>query len=378
MRFCARNCTGVFVLIAALAGCVHDQASGKAVDSAGGRTGADSTAAAGSASAAAAVPVRMAVVTSGIVSEVVSGPGRTDALDIQKLRAPFTGTLEMLRVVIGDRVQSGETIGSIISQTSQAELTGAQVMLRDASTPAQRSDAERAVELAKRNLIQTPLHAPRGGVVVSRGASQGDLVTQGDSIVSIASAGSIVFIARIAQSDLRRIRPGLRATIDAPGRALIADGNVHGFLPSDTSAMSVPVRIDLRNDITAVPIGMFGTAHIVVGQRNAAAIVPAAALLRDDVNGITRIAVVAADGRAHWVTVTVGIQQGDAIEITAPSLAPGSRVIVSGQVGLPDGSRVREAGDSSDAAPKKTVSSLTGVTTERSAMAASRNVATTS
>jgi multidrug efflux pump subunit AcrA (membrane-fusion protein) len=221
-------------------------------------------------------------------------------------------------------------------------------MLRSATTPTQRLDAERALELARRNLIQAPLHAPRAGVVISRGASQGDLVSQADSIVSIASANSIVFIARIAQSELARVHAGQRATIDAPGLAVQPEGTVHGLLPADTSAMSVPVRIDLRSS-GVVPIGIFGTAHITVGERRDVSIVPVTALLRDDINGTSRVAIVTAGNRTHWIDVSVGIQQGRNVEITSPPLAPGTRVIVSGQVGLPEGSRVRQT--ARDSAP---------------------------
>ena len=344
------------LLLAALVGCSRGQTPGETSESASAqREGAAPVASRDSV--VAATPVHMALVTRGTLALIVSGPGRTDALDLQKVRAPFTGTLESLRVVIGDRVQSGQEIGAVVSQASQAALTGAQVMLREAKTPAERSDAERALELAKQNLIQTPLRAPRAGVVVSRGASQGDLVSQGDSIVTIASASSIVFITRIAQSDLARIRPGQRVTVDAPGRTLAVEGIVHGLLPADTSAMSVPVRIDLSASGVVVPIGLFGTAHITVGARADVSVVPVAALLRDDVNGTSRVAVVASDGRAHWVAVEVGVQQGDAVEIKSPQLPPHSRVIVSGQVGLPDGSHVREAAaDSATVAPDRATS----------------------
>lgn len=307
------------------------------------------TAAAGDS--VAATPVHMATVTRGNLAEIVSGPGRTEALDVQKVRAPFIGTLAALDVVIGDQVESGQVVGAVISQASQSALAGAEVMLRAATTPLQRSDAERAVELAKQNLVQAPLHAPRAGIVVSRGASQGDLLSQGDSIISVATANSIVFVARVAQSDVARIKPGQRATIEAPGRAVAAAGTVHGLLPADTSAMSVPVRIDLLPSAGAMPIGLFGMAHITVDQRTGVTIVPASAVLRDDINGITRMAVVAADGRAHWVTASVGIQRGDAVEITSPVLQPGTRVILSGQVGLPEGSHVREV--SADSSSKK-------------------------
>lgn len=341
-RFLDRAASRALLLVV-LGGCSRGQSSDGTPASAAAQAGRENTAAAGDSGGVAATPVHTAVVTRGRLAVIVSGPGRTDALDVQKVRAPFAGTLGSLSVVIGDRVQGGQEIGTVISQTSEAALSGARVMLRDAKTSTQRSDAERALELAQTNLIQTPLRAPRAGVVISRGASQGDLVSPGDSIVSIASASSIVFVAHIAQSDLARIRPGQRATIDAPGRTVAADGIVHGLLPADTSAMSVPVRIDLPASGSVVPIGLFGTAHITVGQRVDVPIVPAAAILRDDVNGTSRVAVVEPDGRAHWVSVAVGVQQADSVELLSPKLAPGIRVIVSGQVGLPDGSRVIEA-----------------------------------
>ena len=298
--------------------------------------------------AAEATPVRVAIAVRGSMARIVAGPGRTDALDVQKVRAPFTGTLESLHVAIGDHVRGGQLLGTVVAQASQAALAGAEAMTRAASTPAQRSDAARALELAKSNIVQTPLRAPRAGTVVSRGASQGDLVSQGDSIVSIASAGSIVFLARIAQLDIARIRPGQPAEIVFPGRPAPLRGVVHGLLPADTSAMTVPVRIDVLAGNT-VPIGLFGTAHITVGAASNVTIVPRAALLRDDVSGITRMAVISSKDVAHWITVTTGLQRGDSVEITSPPITAGERVILSGQVGLPEGSRVRVVTDSGQA-----------------------------
>jgi len=122
---------------------------------------------------------------------------------------------------------------------------------------------------------------------------------------------------------------------------------VHGLLPADTnSVMTVPVRVDFSTNLqtAGAPIqtGLFGTAEIIVGERFAVPIVPMAAVLRDDISGISRVALVTSAGKAHWVTVTTGATQGGGVEIKTPALAPGQRVIVSGQVGLPEGSKVRE------------------------------------
>jgi RND family efflux transporter MFP subunit len=289
----------------------------------------------------------MTVVERGNIAITVTGPGRTDALDLQKIRAPFTGVLTLLHIAVGDHVSAGQVVAAVVNQPSQAALIGAEAMLRSASTPAQRSDAERALVLARQNLVATQLRAPRAGVVISRGASQGDLVSQGDSILTIASAGSTVFVARIAQGDLAQVRLGQRANVNLPGQLGAVPGLVHGLLPADTnSVMTVPVRIDFSTNLqtAGAPIqtGLFGTAEIIVGERFAVPIVPAAAVLRDDISGISRVALVTSAGKAHWVTVTTGASQSGGVEIKTPALAPGQRVIVSGQVGLPEGSNVRE------------------------------------
>lgn len=328
----------VIALVVAVCSC--SRGADAAADSSASTSGADTT-------VAAATPVHMALVELGNVAVVVSGPGQTSALDLQKIRAPFTGILTSLRAVVGERVRSGEIIGSVVSQPSQAALSGAQSMLRAAGTPAERNDAERALTLARQNLVQTPLRVFKSGIIVSRGASQGDMVSEGDSIVSVVAAGSIAFIGRIAQNDLAHVRPGQRAMVTLPGQTLPTTGIVHGLLPADTSGgMTVPLRIDLQGSpaVAGAPIqtGLFGTAQIIVGEHRSVSTVPAEAVLRDDIRGTSRIAVVTSNGKAHWITVITGITQGDRVEIVSPALAPGQRVIVSGQVGLPDGSRVRD------------------------------------
>ncbi|HKJ92295.1 MAG TPA: hypothetical protein VJ957_03955, partial [Longimicrobiales bacterium] len=70
-------------------------------------------------------------------------------------------------------------------------------------------------------------------------------------------------------------------------------------------------------------------------------VVPAASVLRDDVTGVSRVALVKPDGTGHWVVVQTGVQQGDQVQILSPRLTPGTRVITDGQVGLPEGATVQ-------------------------------------
>ncbi len=326
--------------IAALAGALTACARGAAKTSSNGSVDSAKTAS-DSGSDSSATPVTMGSVSRANLVVTVSGPGETDAVQDERVRAPFTGVLVSLDVNLGDHVVQGQTIGAIVSQNSEAALQGARSMLRSARSAAERLDAERALALAEHDLVRTPLRAQKGGVVIARPASPGELVAQGDSIVSIAATGSMVFYADIPQSDLARVRPGQPARVELAARPQPIRGVVHAVLPADTgSTVSMRVRIDLIPAAIPVTVGLFGTAHITVAEHLNAIAVPKSALLRDDITGQTKVALVTPQNEAHWVTVTPGISDSAWAEILSPPLRVGQRVITTGQVGLPDSTHV--------------------------------------
>lgn len=305
---------------------------------AGCRKAEDPSSAAASSQAqspAPATPVKVARVERATLSEVVSAPGRTAALVQQKLRAPFSGTLTDLRVAEGDVVRRGQVLGAMVARDSEAALSGAREMTRQASTPEEKRDAQRALALAERNLVRRPLVASWSGAVASRAASAGDRLAEDQEILTIEDTGSLVFLADVSQADLANVRPGQPASIELAGRPAIP-GTVHAALPSANPAdFTGSVRLDLSGASPNTTLGLFGTARITVGERAGVAVVPDAAILRDDVTGVSRVALVDHD-KAHWVAVRTGLHEGGRTEITQPVLPEGQPVIVSGLVGLPE------------------------------------------
>lgn len=308
-----------------------------------GRRGGGDTASSPAASPAVpeATPVTVAKVERRTLHRTVTASGRTIALVEQKIRAPFDGTVDELDVVVGDHVTAGQQVGSIVSRESEAALRGAREMLRQADGAAARADAERAVELARRNLVAAPLEASASGVVVVRDASAGDRVAQNQELLTLSAADSIVFRAEIAQSDLPDLRSGERVRIDLTGRDQVASGVVRGILAgAETSDVTAPYRIDFAPPLDGLWPGLFGHARISVEEHRDVPAVPAEAVLTDDVSGVSRLGLVTGEARVHWVEVETGLTDGGWAEILTPRLDPGSRVVVSGQVGLPEGARV--------------------------------------
>ena len=285
-------------------------------------------------------PVRVAAAEKTTIPLFVSGPGKTAAIAQQKVRAPFAGTLVALSVVDGDRVRRGQVIGTVVAKESEAALSGAEEMLRQAATPADRGDAERALGLARKNLVPRPLLATVDGSVLAHTANAGDRVSEDQEIVTISEAGSVVFLADLPQTELSRIHAGQEAAVELAGGVKPAPGTVHSVMPSANPVdFTAPVRIDLRGGQDHVEIGLFGTARIRVGERPGAIVVPSAAVLRDDVTGSSRVCL-AVNGKAHWVDVVAGASQDGKTEIVSPPIATGQAVIVSGLVGLPEGKPV--------------------------------------
>ena len=229
----------------------------------------------------------------------------------------------------------------MVARDSEAALFGAHTMERQATTDGERAAAERALELARDNLVARPLVASLSGRVSALSTAAGSHVTADQELLTLTAADSLIFRAEVAQSDLGAVRPGEDATVEVAGGAAPFPARVRGLLAPDAGAaagdLTAPVRIDFTGSDVPPAEGLYGTAHVVVATHRDVPVVPLAALLVDDVAGTRRIATVGDGGNLHWVEVETGLEDAERVEIVTPRLDPGTRVVVSGQVGLEEG-----------------------------------------
>jgi multidrug efflux pump subunit AcrA (membrane-fusion protein) len=287
------------------------------------------------------VPVHIAQVTARRFEDVVRASGAWKSAAELPVAAPFAGVVSGLGVHAGDVVRAGASVGTLESQESHAALEGARLMVRTARDAAARDEARRALRLAERERVQVPLVAPQAGVVLRRSAEPGSQVAAGAEVVAIVPWASVVFQAHVPGGQNARVRPGQRAVIEEEGRPA-RDAVVQRTLPAaDPADQSTLVWLVPERAAPAPQLERFGTAVITVGVPRVLPGVPDSAVVQDDLTGADRIAVVDPSSRAHWTVVTLGPGSGGWHALVAPSLAPGTRVIVEGQRGLPDSTQVR-------------------------------------
>jgi len=289
---------------------------------------------------AAVVPVRTAAVEARTFTDAVEAPGQWRSSGDVSLPAPFAAVVESLGPKLGDRVAAGDTVGMLVTRESRSAVRGAELLLREAHDPAARTEAERAAALARRDLVRVPIVAPRTGVVTKRDAEPGGEVGDGAEVLAITPIEGIVFEARLPAAAAQLVRTGMTGvvrTVGEPDREV----RVTRVLPA-ASASDQATLVWLAPMGGATPLlDRFGTAAMKTSGARQSPAVPAAAVVENDLDGSARVVVVGADSTATWTPVRLGASAEGWRELVGGTLAPGALVVVEGQRGLPDRTRVK-------------------------------------
>jgi len=319
----------IVALAIALPGCGHE--AGHEPGGAGGDSAVEPVA-----------EVRLGALETRSFADEVVASGQWRSAGELVIAAPFDGVVDSVAVRPGDRVSGGATLAVMLTNESDAAERGAEVMLREARDPAARAEAERALALARREVVRVPIAAARAGLVSRRAVEPGTRVTQSAELLRLVPASELVFEARVPASAAARLHPGQSATVVESAHAP-RTARVERVLPNAGSGDQSTLCWLARDDQAEVPdLDRFGTARITLGPPRRAVGVRDSAVVEDDLTGTTRIARVGADGRLQWLTVTLGPPDQGWRELRPPSpdLPVGTRVVIEGQRGLADGVRV--------------------------------------
>lgn len=284
----------------------------------------------------------------GMVTRVLVEPGQ------------WVGAGQTL-AVIERNVQSQQAQGQAASievaradaRLAQQELDRAQALVSrgfvskadvDRRTAA-RDAANARIRVAQAQLGETrarigrlDIRAPAAGLVLERNVEAGQVVGGGSgALFRIAQGGQMELLARLAESDLNRIRAGIPAIVTPVGSTQTFTGQVWQVSPVvDPQARQGEARIALAYNPALRP-GGFASATINAGSVDAA-LLPESAVLNDDRGSY--VYVVGRDNVVQRRAVTVG-SVVDAGVVVSKGLSGNERVVMAAGAFLTPGEKIR-------------------------------------
>ncbi len=205
--------------------------------------------------------------------------------------------------------------------------------LENVANAQQLATYENTLKVKQRQLEKMTITAPFEGVVSAVYARPGDLISAGSPLAVLISTSRTVE-AKISEENFAGIKLGEKASVRFLGYGNWQyDATVTKILPTaDPETQRYIVHLDVKIDKAKLIPGITGEVSIVVGEREAKAIIPRRALFGSNV-------LVVADGRVHLRTVETGYVSMTAVEVLK-GLKAGDEVIVDELDRFRDGDRV--------------------------------------
>jgi RND family efflux transporter MFP subunit len=215
-------------------------------------------------------------------------------------------------------------------EDARRDAAEAEAALQQAQSAVTASDA-----LADRATVR----ATFAGVVAKRWHNPGDLVdaSASDPVLRVIDPDALQVLAAVPVAALPRVARGQPARITAPGlEGPVAGRVVARPVQVDPGQPTADVRVAFAHP-AGLPAGAAVAVAIVVETRQAAVLIPSAAVVHDGDD--TSVFVVGTDNTAHRRAVVPGLTAASRTEIVK-GVAAGDRVVVRGQDELPDGAAV--------------------------------------
>ncbi len=240
------------------------------------------------------------------------------------------------------------TVEALDNARTAAESLRAQIAAANEQVKA----ADAQVAVAQQDVDNCTVRAPFGGVVVSKDAQRGEMVSPISAgggftrtgIATIVDMASIEIEVDVSESYIARVVPGQRvdAVLDAYPEWHIP-ASVRTVIPTaDRQKATVKVRISFdKLDPRILPdmgVKVSFLADEKAGTPAAPrALIPSSAVRQDDGR---QVVFVVKDGKAERRAVSLGAQRGADVEVTA-GIAAGDVVVVNGPSELRDGQPVK-------------------------------------
>ncbi len=197
--------------------------------------------------------------------------------------------------------------------------------------------AKAHVETAAVQLSYAQVTSPISGVVSERLVYPGEMASSGMPLLSIVDISQVVARANIPVKEASYIKVGRQARLAGP------DGDIPGTVTVVSPAVdptTTTVQVWVKADNPGEKLKPGATIHvsIVAETIQNTIVVPTSALLNGD-DGGQKVMVIDKDSKAHEHIVSLGVRQGDRVQVVS-GLQEGDQVVTSGGLGLEDKAKV--------------------------------------
>jgi HlyD family secretion protein len=212
----------------------------------------------------------------------------------------------------------------------------------------QLSSAEGKLKGAEAQVAYSEIHSPINGVVTDRPLFAGETAAAGAPLLTVMDTSSLLAKTHMAQSVVQQMKVGDEAQVQVPGIQDPVPARVSLISPAlDPGSTTVEVWLKIDNRAGKLKVGTPVKAQITGRTAENAWKIPNSAVLAAQ-DGSKSVMVVGSDGAAHKKAVTLGISDGEDVQVLS-GLAPSDNVITGGAYGLDENTKVKvgpaEGGD---------------------------------
>ncbi|KAF5079102.1 efflux RND transporter periplasmic adaptor subunit [Anaerotignum sp.] len=204
------------------------------------------------------------------------------------------------------------------------------------------------LDVLKKQISDCTVTSPMSGVIVSRNIERGSYASPTVPAYVIMDLSTIKVEVGVSEQAVNNIKLGdevqvnMSAASDTP-----LTGKVSTISPASSQSGTYTVKIELNNKDGVIKSGMLADVSFISKKADNVIVLPISTVITKD--GENYIYVVE-NNVAKKTPVTIGIQTGEAVEITS-DLAEGTQVVTRGQTYLSDGEQVEIANPASPATP---------------------------
>lgn len=305
-----------------------------------------------------AIPVEVASLENGSISSNYATTAVLEAKEEAFVVARASGIIELILVEEGDYVEKGQILAQLEPKRyhlsldrARADLVGIEKELSKINKvyskklvsddtydkiSAQYESAKATLALAELDLKEATIRAPISGFIAERNAKVGNLTEsfQRAQMFHIVEQKELYGIVHLPEKELPKVHKEQRAKLNmtALGGEEV-DAFVERISPVvDPKTGTFKVTLRVPNTSNLLKAGMFAQVKLNYNTRDNATLLPRKALLAiDDKMNVFIIN----DGKAQKVSVKIGYQEGEYVEITE-GLNGDEQVVITGHQNLKD------------------------------------------